>query len=57
MYSFRPELEPTEREAVVIALRRLLADGASQPGAYGSEWRRAALEEGASGDGTDEAGD
>jgi hypothetical protein len=49
MYSFRPEPEPREREALELALDRLLADDADEPPAYGSEWRRAALAEGVAG--------
>jgi hypothetical protein len=46
MYSFRPEPDPTERRALILALEQLPEDEASQPAAYRSEWRRAALEEG-----------
>jgi hypothetical protein len=55
MYSFRPEPEPAEREALELALERLLGDEFVEPAAYRSEWRRAALEEGVAG-GEDEAG-
>jgi hypothetical protein len=47
MYSFRPEPEPAEREALLLALERLL-EGEERPTPYGSEWRRAALDEGIS---------
>jgi hypothetical protein len=47
MYSFRPPPEPAEREALLVALERLLRDEEGH-GAYRSEWRRAALEEGVS---------
>jgi hypothetical protein len=56
MYSFRPEPEPEEREALVLALEQLLGDEAPRPSAYGSPWRRAALEEDVSGEGEDESG-
>ena len=47
MYSFRPEPDPAELDALVAALERLLAaDKGGQPFPYESEWRRAALEEG-----------
>jgi hypothetical protein len=49
MYSFRPEPEPAEREALVLALHRLLETD-RRSGGYRSEWRRAALEEGVSAD-------
>jgi hypothetical protein len=49
MYSFRPEPEPFEREALELALDRLLADELDEPPAYRSEWRRAALAEGVAG--------
>jgi hypothetical protein len=45
MYSFRPEPEPAELEALVAALERLLAGEDERPDAYRSRWRRAALEE------------
>jgi hypothetical protein len=49
MYSFRPEPDPAELDALVAALDRLLADEeGGQSGPYRSEWRRAALEEGVS---------
>ena len=47
MYAFRPEPEPAEREALLLALERLL-DDEERPSPYRSEWRRAALEEGIS---------
>jgi hypothetical protein len=46
MYSFRPEAEAAEREALTLALERLLEEKPTN--AYRSEWRRAALEEGVS---------
>jgi hypothetical protein len=49
MYSFRPEPEPLEREALELALDRLLADDLEEPPAYRSEWRRAAFAEGVAG--------
>jgi hypothetical protein len=49
MYSFRPRPEPTERQALLLALERLLsAEDEERPYAYRSEWRRAAFEEGVS---------
>jgi hypothetical protein len=48
MYSFRPQPEPSEREALLIALRQLLPAEDEQLSAYDSEWRRAAFEEGVS---------
>jgi hypothetical protein len=48
MYSFRPEPEPAEREALVLVLERLLQETDRRPDAYRSEWRRAALGEGVS---------
>lgn len=49
MYSFRPEPDPAELDALVAALEQLLvADQGRQPLPYESEWRRAALEEGVS---------
>jgi hypothetical protein len=45
MYVVRPQPEPEEREALELALGRLLGAD-SGPAAYRSEWRRAALEEG-----------
>jgi hypothetical protein len=49
MYSFDPEPERAELDALVAALERLLDDDAGgQPAPYRSEWRRAALEEGVS---------
>jgi hypothetical protein len=55
MYAFRPEPEPAEREALLLALERLLDDEKS-PSPYRSEWRRAALEEGISEDEEDDSG-
>jgi hypothetical protein len=49
MYSFRPEPEPVERKALELALDQLLGAELEEPGAYQSEWRHAALEEGVSG--------
>jgi hypothetical protein len=46
MYSFRPEPEPHEREAIVLALDRLFEAANGRPNPYRSEWRRAAFEEG-----------
>jgi hypothetical protein len=49
MYSFRPEPDAADRDALVVALEGLLAgdeDRGSIP--YRSAWRRAALEEGVS---------
>jgi hypothetical protein len=54
MYSFRPEPEPAEREALLLALERLLDE--ERPSPYRSEWRRAALEEGISAADVDESG-
>jgi hypothetical protein len=49
MYSFRPPPEPAERNALLLALERLLRrEDHGRASAYGSEWRRAALEEGVS---------
>ena len=48
MSSFRPEPEPAERDALVLALERLLETESGLPEAYRSEWRRTALEEGVS---------
>jgi hypothetical protein len=48
MYSFRPQPEPAERRALLLALERLLPAKDEEPSAYGSEWRRAAFEEGVS---------
>jgi hypothetical protein len=56
MYSFRFEPEPAEREALEAALTRLLGSEERVPEAYGSEWRRAALEEGISQGDEDEPG-
>jgi hypothetical protein len=49
MYSFRPELEPFERKALELVLDRFLASELTEPAAYRSEWRRAALAEGVEG--------
>jgi hypothetical protein len=48
MYSFRPPPDPVEREALLLALERLLREEDEGPRAYHSEWRRAALDEGVS---------
>jgi hypothetical protein len=49
MYSFRPRPEPEERQALLLALERLLsAEDQERPYGYRSEWRRAAFEEGVS---------
>jgi hypothetical protein len=56
MYSFRPEPEAAEREALVLALEQLLEGEAQRPSAYSSLWRRAALVEAASDESEDEAG-
>jgi hypothetical protein len=56
MYSFRPEPEPAERDALVLAIALLVEDEAPPPSAYRSLWRRAALEEGVSDEGEDETG-
>ena len=56
MYSFRPEPEPAERAALVLALEQLLGDEARRPSAYSSEWRRVALEEGVSDKADEESG-
>jgi hypothetical protein len=49
MYSFDPEPERAQLDALVAALERLLDDDVGgQPVPYESEWRRAALEEGVS---------
>jgi hypothetical protein len=53
IYSFRPQPEADEREALALALERLLEE--KQPSPYGSEWRRAAIEEGVSAADEDEA--
>ena len=45
MYSFWPEPEPAEREALILAFEQFLEGQAREPSAYRSEWRRAALEE------------
>jgi hypothetical protein len=46
-----PEPEPREREALLRALGQLQLDGAtSEPAAYASPWRRAALEPSEEGD-------
>jgi hypothetical protein len=44
MYSFRPQPEPAQLQALLAALERL-SEGEGRPFAYESEWRRAALEE------------
>jgi hypothetical protein len=49
MYSFQPEPEPAERDALELALDHLLGAELEEPGVYQSEWRHAALEEGVSG--------
>jgi hypothetical protein len=54
MYSFRPEPEPAELDALMLALQRLLPADGERPDAYRSEWRRAALEEGVAPVGEDE---
>lgn len=57
MYSFRPGPEPVEREALLVALARLLGEQDDEaPSAYRSEWRRAALEEGVSSSDENEPG-
>jgi hypothetical protein len=48
MYSFRPEPEPEEREALELALDQLLGAQSEEPGSHQSEWRHAAFEEGVS---------
>jgi hypothetical protein len=55
MYAFRPEPEPAEREALVLALEQLLGEE-DRPWPYRSEWRRAAFEEGVSTEDGDESG-
>jgi hypothetical protein len=46
MYSFRPQPEPAELQALLLALERLLSgEEETRPFAYRSEWRRAGLEE------------
>ena len=55
MYSFRPEPEPAEREALILAFELLLEDEARRPDAYVSAWRRTALEEGVSGENDDQS--
>jgi hypothetical protein len=55
LYSFCPEPEPAELDALVAALQQLLGDEEGRQSlAYGSEWRRAALEEGVSAPEADE---
>jgi hypothetical protein len=54
MYSFRPEPEPEERKALEFVLDQMLAAESEKPGAYESEWRHAALEEGVSAGETDD---
>jgi hypothetical protein len=51
-FVLEPEPEPAEREAITVALERLLA-GASEPPAYRSRWREAGIAENVS---PDEAG-
>jgi hypothetical protein len=48
MYSFRPLPNAVEREALLLALERLLREEDEGPRAYRSEWRRAAFAEGVS---------
>ena len=55
MYSFRPDPEPAERDALELALDQLLRAELEEPGVYQSEWRQAALEEGVSGGEEDNA--
>jgi hypothetical protein len=55
MYSFRPDPEPAERDALELALDQLLRAELEEPGVYQSEWRHAALEEGVSGGEEDNA--
>ena len=43
-YEIRPEPRPEEREAIVLALERLLARDPTPP-AYRSRWREAAVRE------------
>jgi hypothetical protein len=54
MYSFRPDPEPAERDALVAALERLLGEY-GEPLVSGSAWHRAALEEGVAPSEEDEA--
>lgn len=57
MYSFRPQPDPAEREAILLALKRLLPVEVEEgPTAYRSEWRRVAFEEGVSSGDEDETG-
>jgi hypothetical protein len=43
-YEIRPDPTPREREAIVVALERLLARN-SMPAPYTSRWREAGLRE------------
>lgn len=55
MYSFRPEPDAAERDALIVALQGLLADDEDRGSfPYRSAWRRAALEEGVSSHEADE---
>jgi hypothetical protein len=54
MYSFRPQPEPPQLQALLVALERL-SEGERRPFAYESEWRRAAIEEAVSPGDEDEA--
>jgi hypothetical protein len=55
MYSFRPDPEPAERDALELALDQLLRAELEEPAVHQSEWRHAALEEGVSGGEEDNA--
>jgi hypothetical protein len=47
MYSFWPDPDPAARDAIVVALERVLEpDEEESPAAYRSAWRQAALDEG-----------
>ncbi|MGB2952591.1 MAG: hypothetical protein WBB74_04265 [Gaiellaceae bacterium] len=48
-FEIRPEPKPEEREAIVVALQRLL-ERAPAPPAYRSRWRQAGLVEGVEAD-------